>query len=80
MKERLNVGYDLAVAGIADKDAAGKALPQINKVLAFPTTIILDKKGDVRKIHTGFSGPGTGKYYEEFVADFNQTIDQLVKE
>ncbi|QIL77477.1 TlpA family protein disulfide reductase [Hymenobacter sp. HDW8] len=80
MKERLNVGYDLAVAGIADKDAAGKALPQINKVLAFPTTIILDKKGDVRKIHTGFSGPGTGKYYDEFVADFNQTIDQLVKE
>ncbi|SMB91770.1 alkyl hydroperoxide reductase/ Thiol specific antioxidant/ Mal allergen [Hymenobacter roseosalivarius DSM 11622] len=80
MKERLNVGYDLAVAGIADKDAAGKALPQINKVLAFPTTIILDKKGEVRKIHTGFSGPGTGKYYEEFVADFNQTIDQLVKE
>ncbi|MBC6607400.1 TlpA family protein disulfide reductase [Hymenobacter sp. BT188] len=80
MKERLDVGYDLAVAGIADKDAAGKALPQINKVLAFPTTIILDKKGDVRKIHTGFSGPGTGKYYDEFVADFNKTIDQLVKE
>jgi hypothetical protein len=80
MKDRFGVGYDLAVAGIADKDAAGKSLPQINKVLAFPTTIIVDKKGEVRKINTGFSGPGTGKYYDELVADFNQTIDQLVKE
>jgi len=80
MKDRFNVGYDLAVAGVADKDAAGKSLPQIDKVLAFPTTIIVDKKGEVRKINTGFSGPGTGKYYDELVADFNQTIDQLVKE
>jgi thiol-disulfide isomerase/thioredoxin len=80
MKDRFGVGYDLAVAGVADKDAAGKTLPQIAKVLAFPTTIIIDKKGDVRKINTGFSGPGTGQYYDELVADFNQTIDQLVKE
>ena len=80
MKQRLNVGYDLALAGVADKDAAGKTLPQIQKVLAFPTTIFLDKKGEVRKIHTGFSGPGTGKYYEQEKADFNQTIDQLLAE
>ncbi|MFD2786666.1 TlpA family protein disulfide reductase [Hymenobacter rubripertinctus] len=80
MKQRLNVGYDLALAGVADKDAAGKTLPQIQKVLAFPTTIFLDKKGEVRTIHTGFSGPGTGKYYEQEKADFNKTIDQLLAE
>ncbi|TGE14188.1 peroxiredoxin family protein [Hymenobacter elongatus] len=80
MKERMNIGYDLAVAGIADKDAAAKSLPQLQSVLAFPTTIFLDKKGEVRKIHTGFSGPGTGTYYQEEIADFNQTIDMLLKE
>lgn len=80
MKQRLNVGYDLALAGVADKDAAGKTLPQIQKVLAFPTTIFLDKKGEVRQIHTGFSGPGTGQYYEQEKADFNRTIDQLLAE
>ncbi|GAB2954222.1 hypothetical protein GCM10027048_19470 [Hymenobacter coalescens] len=80
MKERLNVGYDLAVAGMASKDSASKALPQLAKVLAFPTTIFLDKKGEVRKVHTGFSGPGTGKYYEQEVAEFNKTIDQLLAE
>ncbi|OWP62980.1 alkyl hydroperoxide reductase [Hymenobacter amundsenii] len=80
MKQRLNVGYDLALAGTADKDAAGKTLPQIQKVLAFPTTIFIDKKGEVRQIHTGFSGPGTGQYYEQEKADFNKTIDQLLAE
>ena len=80
MKERLNVGYDLAVAGVANKDSASKSLPQLAQVLAFPTTIFLDRKGEVRKIHTGYSGPGTGKYYEQEVAEFNKTIDQLLKE
>jgi len=80
MKERLNMGYDLAVAGIANKDSVAKSMPQLAKFLAFPTTIFLDKKGVVRSIHTGYSGPGTGKYYEEEVAGFNRTIDKLLKE
>jgi thiol-disulfide isomerase/thioredoxin len=80
MKERMNIGYDLAVAGQASSAEASKSLPQLQKVIAFPTTIFLDKKGEVRKIHTGYSGPGTGKYYEQEVADFNKTIDQLLAE
>jgi hypothetical protein len=46
----------------------------------FPTTIIIDKKGDVRKIHTGFSGPGTGIYYKEFTGEFEKLTDELVAE
>ncbi|PJJ59342.1 TlpA disulfide reductase family protein [Hymenobacter chitinivorans] len=80
MKERMNVGYDLAVAGVASKDSASKSLPQLAGVLAFPTTIFLDKKGEVRKVHTGFSGPGTGKYYQQEIAEFNKTVDMLLKE
>ncbi|WP_238395775.1 peroxiredoxin family protein [Pontibacter pudoricolor] len=80
MKDRMNVNYDLAVAGISDKEAAAKALPALNHVLSFPTTIYIGRDGKVRKIHTGFSGPGTGKYYEDWVADFNKTMDQLLAE
>ncbi|OON67245.1 peroxiredoxin family protein [Hymenobacter sp. CRA2] len=80
MKQRMNIGYDLAVAGMANKDSASAALPQLAKVLAFPTTIFLDKKGEVRKIHTGFSGPGTGKYYEQETAEFEKTVAQLLAE
>jgi len=80
MKERLNVGYDLAVAGVSNKDSVAKSMPQLAKFMAFPTTIFLDKKGVVRSIHTGFAGPGTGKYYEEEKAHFNRTVDKLLKE
>ncbi|MCX2740215.1 peroxiredoxin family protein [Pontibacter anaerobius] len=80
MQERLNVNYDLLVAGTSDKEAAAKALPALNHVLSFPTTIFIGRDGKVRKIHTGFSGPGTGKYYEEFVADFNKTMEELLAE
>ncbi|OGX84306.1 hypothetical protein BEN47_02775 [Hymenobacter lapidarius] len=80
MRERFNIGYELAVAGVSNKDSVAKSLPQLAKFLAFPTTIFLDKKGNVRKIHTGFAGPGTGKYYEEEIASFNREVDKLLKE
>ncbi|HEX8505763.1 MAG TPA: TlpA disulfide reductase family protein [Hymenobacter sp.] len=80
MRERFKIGYDVAFAGVSNKDSVAKSMPQLAKFLAFPTTIFLDKKGNVRKIHTGFAGPGTGKYYEEEVAGFNREIDKLLKE
>lgn len=80
LRERLHIGYDLAVAGVANKDSAARSLPQLQQVLAFPTTIFLDKKGVVRQIHTGFAGPGTGRYYEQEIAGFEQTVNQLLKE
>ena len=48
--------------------------------MSYPTTIFIDKKGKVREIHTGFSGPGTGKYYDEFIEQFNGLIGKLVNE
>ncbi len=80
MRERFNIGYDVAVAGVSNKDSVAESLPQLAKFLAFPTTIFLDKKGNVRKIHTGFSGPGTGKYYQEEIDGFNREVDKLLKE
>jgi thiol-disulfide isomerase/thioredoxin len=81
LKGRFNVGYDLLVTGFTnDKDDAAKALPMLSKVVAFPTMIIIDKKGNVRKIHTGFSGPGTGNHYIEFVNEFEKLINDLIAE
>lgn len=81
LKDRFDIKYDLLITGYTnDKDDAAKSLPMLNKVLAFPTMIIIDKKGDVREIHTGFSGPSTGKHYLEFVQEFEKMIDDLLKE
>ncbi|GAC1601621.1 MAG: hypothetical protein NVS3B25_29570 [Hymenobacter sp.] len=80
MRARFQVGYDVAFAGISNKDSVARSLPQLAKFLAFPTTIFLDKKGNVRKIHTGFAGPGTGKYYAEETAGFEREVNKLLKE
>ncbi len=80
MRERFDIGYDVAVAGISNKDSVARSLPQLAKFLAFPTTIFLDKKGNVRKIHTGFAGPGTGKYYAEETAGFEREVNKLLSE
>ena len=80
MRDRFNIGYDLAVAGVSNKDSVAKSLPQLAQFLAFPTTIFLDKKGNVRQIHTGFSGPGTGKYYQQEIIGFEREVNKLLKE
>lgn len=80
MKNQLNVGYELLVAGTADKTAAGETLPMLNHVMTFPTTIFIDKSGNIRRIHTGFSGPGTGEVYEKYIKEFDAYVAGLMAE
>lgn len=80
MIEKYDVKYDFVIAGTHDKAKASETLPMLNKVIAFPTTIFIGKDGKVKKIHTGFSGPGTGKYYDEFIQHFNETVNELLSE
>ena len=80
MKEKFDIDYEFLFGGRSDKSVASNVLPMINMVVSFPTMIIIDKKGKVRKIHTGFSGPGTGVHYEKFAEEFNLFMDQLLDE
>ncbi len=81
LKNRFNVPYGLLVTGYtSNKTEAAKSLPALSGIVGFPTTIIIDKKGDVRKIHTGFSGPGTGDHYTEFTHEFETLVQQLLAE
>lgn len=78
--KRFGVGYDVLFAGKADKKSASEKLPALSEVLSFPTTIFIDKKGKVRKIHTGFMGPATGVHYERFKEELNALVDLLIAE
>ncbi|HEY8933744.1 MAG TPA: TlpA disulfide reductase family protein [Cyclobacteriaceae bacterium] len=80
MKDKLSVDYDFVIAGTNDKAKAALTLPMLSSVVAFPTTIFIGRDGKVKKIHTGFSGPGTGVYYDEFIQQFNNTMNELLKE
>jgi len=81
LRDRFSVPYDMLITGFTnDKIEVSKSIPMLDKFMAFPTLMIIDKKGKIRKIHTGFSGPGTGTHYTDFVKEFENTIDDLLAE
>jgi thiol-disulfide isomerase/thioredoxin len=79
-REKFDIQFETLVAGISDTTEVSKTLPSLNAVLAFPTTIFIDRSGSVRVIHTGFSGPGTGKHYEQLKNEITGLIDELIEE
>ena len=72
------IRYPLLLAGLADKEKVSAALPILDKFRAYPTTIILDGDGKIRAVHTGFSGPATGKEYDALRAKFETLIEELL--
>ena len=81
LKEHFNVGYEYVIASIKnDKAIAEEKFPMLNRVISFPTAIYIDRTGKVRKIHTGFNGPGTGEPYQRFVDEYGLFIESLLRE
>jgi thiol-disulfide isomerase/thioredoxin len=72
------IRYPTLIAGEADKAKASAALPQLEAVVAYPTAILIDRTGLVRKIHTGFAGPATGVHHEVLARDFELGIEELL--
>ncbi|MEY4308101.1 MAG: hypothetical protein RL422_304 [Bacteroidota bacterium] len=79
-QKKIGITYPLLFAGTAEDKTIEKVLPMLSKMNGYPTTFIIDKKCIVREIHTGFSGPGTGKYYADWISDFEHTIQSLLAE
>ncbi|MCO6500543.1 MAG: TlpA family protein disulfide reductase [Vicingus serpentipes] len=80
LKNYFNSDYDFLIAGKASKIESAKSLPMLNHVMSYPTSIFIDRKGSIRKIRTGFYGPGTGDYYLRYVEQTNDFIAKLLAE
>jgi thiol-disulfide isomerase/thioredoxin len=81
-QQRFSVKYPMLITGVRAGDSlrTEKTLPQISTIRMLPTTIFIGKDGKVKKIHAGFNGPGTGEHYDRFKKEFNDVIDELLKQ
>ncbi len=79
-QRRFQVKYPMLITGVAvgDPQRAEKTLPQIESIVNFPTTIFVGKSGRIEKIHTGFSGPGTGEHYEQQKEEIYTIVNDLL--
>lgn len=77
--DKKKVPYTLLVAGHTAEDKPIDKIAGLNNFISFPTTIFLNKKHQVVKVHAGFTGPSTGDFYRQWKKEFNQTVDQLLK-
>jgi thiol-disulfide isomerase/thioredoxin len=77
-----NVQYPMLITGVTstDEKKTEKTLPQLTPIRSFPTSIFLDRKGNVKEVHSVFYGPGTKKYFEEYTKIFTAIVEGLLKE
>jgi len=76
----LDITYPMYIGGTLSKGQAALAFPNMGVINAFPTLVIIDKKGYIRHINSYFNGPATDNYYQEFDKEFNLKIENLLTE
>jgi peroxiredoxin len=74
------IPYPVLIAGTVTDDDVLKKLPQLAGFHGYPSMFVIDRKGAVRAVHTGFSGPATGEHYEEQNRELTALVDKLLDE
>jgi thiol-disulfide isomerase/thioredoxin len=77
---QLGLSYPFYYGGQASKTAALSTFNFLDEVYSFPTTIFIDRRGKIRKIFTGFYGPGTGEEYTRHTKAISTFVDSLLTE
>lgn len=78
LQEKLELQFHFLVGGSAQKNLASEHFSMLNEVISFPTSIFIGRDGSVKRVHTGFNGPGTGSYYTDYIQKTNSLIESLL--
>lgn len=79
-KGRLGIPYHVLYGGIADQGEVLRKLPFLENMMSYPTCVFMDRRGVVRRIRTGFYGPGTGRHYQAYAQDLDRFLLDLLAE
>ncbi|MCB9262446.1 MAG: TlpA family protein disulfide reductase [Flavobacteriales bacterium] len=76
--KNIGINYPVLYAGLAKKEEVSKSVPWLKEINSYPTLLYLTADKKVFRIHTGFYGPGTGKYFEQQSIEMINDIQNLV--
>ncbi len=79
-KQHLGIRYPICYVGNTSKENVVAQLPFLDRIMSFPTSITIGRDGRVRRIHTGFYGPGTGEYHAAYRRELEREINALLDE
>ncbi|HMO63223.1 MAG TPA: TlpA disulfide reductase family protein [Ferruginibacter sp.] len=82
IRQRFDVQYPILITGVPVTDSlrTEKTLPELTPIRFFPSSVIIDKKGKVRKIDTDFVGPAAPEQHAAYTQHFEHYINELLKE
>ncbi len=74
--KQMALPYPVYLGSGADspQKAAAMVFSQLNHVMSFPTLILIGKDGKVKKVWTGFYGPGTGVHHSEHTKEIENAL------
>jgi thiol-disulfide isomerase/thioredoxin len=76
---KYNIQYPALLAGEPSAESLHTAVPQIENLSAYPTTIYVGKDGKVRSVHTGFPSSGSGEELTRVKEEIRHTIEDMLK-
>lgn len=72
-------GIQFLIAKKANETHVRENFPMIDSFHGYPTTFLINKKGEIVEIHTGFNGPATGILYEQYKENLAEKIKKLLR-
>lgn len=78
-QKKKKIPYTVLLAGTTAEDKPMEKIPGLKNFISFPTTVFLNKKHEVVKVHAGFTGPSTGEFYVKWKTEFNQSVNEILK-
>jgi len=77
---KFHIEYPTLIVGEPSPEMLKTAVPQIENLSKYPTTIYVGKDGRVRAVHTGFPSGGSGEELEKVKEEIRGTVERMLAE
>ncbi len=76
--KQYGVNYTYLIAGAPAE--MWEKVPQAVNLNTWPATLFIDRDGHVKRVHSGFASPASGRFNDELKAEFTAEIEKLLTE